>query len=281
MNKPIVINSIREFKSVRKGFGTQVKVGFVPTMGYLHEGHLSLVKQARKENDIVVVSIYVNPTQFGANEDLDAYPTDIERDIALLTECNADYVFIPNSVQMYPKNYQTYVNVTTLTQNLCGASRPTHFQGVTTIVTKLINIVKPDSMYMGEKDFQQVTVIARMVEDLNMDVNVISCPIIRESDGLAMSSRNTYLSSEERKNALCLYKSILLTKELFSKGETNPKLILEEIEKLISNNHGIIDYIEFVSNRTLQPVDVLNTETRIALAVKIGKTRLIDNMLIN
>ncbi|PID27982.1 MAG: pantoate--beta-alanine ligase [Candidatus Cloacimonadota bacterium] len=276
--KPQIIKTIAEFKAIRKKIGNTQSLGFVPTMGYLHQGHLSLVEAARRENSAVAVSIYVNPTQFGENEDFDSYPSNIEKDIELLSEYETDYVFLPTSAEMYPENFSTFVNVEHLTEHLCGTSRPGHFRGVTTIVNKLINIVKPDNMYMGDKDFQQIAVIRRMTEDLNLDVNVKSCPVIREKDGLAMSSRNSYLSEEERINALCLYKSLLKAKDLIGKGIIKTKLIIPEMEKIIFQNKGKIDYIEFVNNINLQNVTVVNKSTRILLAVKIGSTRLIDNM---
>jgi len=222
-------NSGRYFESGKS-------IGFVPTMGYLHKGHLSLVEAARKENDVVVVSIFVNPTQFGPNEDYNRYPRDLERDLRLLEPIGVDYVFNPSVEEMYPAMYSTYVEEVELSKYLCGASRPGHFRGVCTVVTKLFNIVKPTKAYFGQKDAQQFRVLRRMVRDLNMDVEMIEMPIVREEDGLAMSSRNVYLSPEERKEATRLYKSLLKAKELIESGERDVQKIKSEMLKILDQS---------------------------------------------
>lgn len=255
-------------------------IGFVPTMGYLHEGHLSLVRRSKAECDVTFVSIFVNPTQFGPGEDFERYPRDEERDLRLLSEIAVDYVFIPEVKDMYPEGYSTFVEETLLSRFLCGARRPGHFRGVCTVVTKLFNIVKPHKAYFGKKDYQQFRIIERMVKDLNMEVEVIPCDIVREPDGLAMSSRNVYLSEEERKDATCLYKSLMLAKELIEKGERNPDNIKKVMEEFILSHKSVarIDYIEIVNRYTLEPVAEIKGEELIALAVFIGKARLIDNI---
>lgn len=277
--KPIVVDSAVKMQEICRNLNK--KIGFVPTMGFLHEGHLSLVKEARKRSEIVVVSIYVNPTQFSPNEDLENYPRDFDRDLDLLAKLDVDYVFFPSDKEMYPNDYKTWVKVNEITQVLCGKSRSTHFRGVTTIVTKLMNIVNPDFMFMGEKDFQQLRVLQQMGKDLNFHTEIIGCPLVREKDGLAMSSRNKYLSYQERKNALCLHKSLLLAQKIFRNGITDSKKIVSEMQDLIVQNHGKIDYIEVIDSNTLQSIDILRSGCRIALAVFIGKTRLIDNIEIN
>ncbi len=253
-------------------------VSFVPTMGYLHEGHLSLMKEARKRGDIVVVSIFVNPTQFAPGEDLEKYPRDFEGDLEKCKSVGVDVIFYPTNENMYDKDFQTYVEVKKVAQNLCGLSRPIHFRGVATVVAKLFNIVQPDYAFFGEKDFQQLVVIKQMVKDLNFPIKVIGCPIIREKDGLAMSSRNAYLNEEEREQALCLYKSILKVKELFEKGERNVKNLINEAESIIKSYPlAEIDYIKIVDINTMEDLDIIDRNALYALAVKIGKTRLIDN----
>lgn len=254
-------------------------IGFVPTMGFLHEGHLSLVKKAKEENDIVVVSIFVNPTQFGPNEDFESYPRDLKKDCDLVEGAGCDLVFAPEPEDMYPQHYATYADVFGgLTDKLCGASRPGHFKGVATVVTKLFNIVMPTRAYFGQKDAQQVAVIERMTEDLNMDVEIVPCPIVREADGLAMSSRNTYLSEIERQEALVLSKSLSEAVHGISQGERRAEVLNEMMKQIITSvSSTTIDYIQIVNARTLEPVDVLAGDILIALAVKVGKTRLIDN----
>ena len=273
-----LINSIDEMSSIRRQLNG--KIGFVPTMGFLHEGHLSLVREAKKQTDIVIVSIFVNPTQFGVNEDLSNYPRNIERDIELLTNLDVDYIFFPRDEQMYPEGFKTWVNVDKITQVLCGRSRPTHFRGVTTIVSKLMNIINPDLMFMGEKDFQQLVVLKQMAKDLNFRTKVVGCSIIREKDGLALSSRNKYLSSKGRKKALCLNKSLLLTQNLFNEGITSSNKIISQMTDLIEDNESIIDYIEVFDPKTLEHIPELVSGCRIALAVIVENTRLIDNIQI-
>ncbi|MCT4597903.1 MAG: pantoate--beta-alanine ligase [Vallitalea sp.] len=254
-------------------------IGFVPTMGYLHQGHLSLIKSSAKENDVTVLSIYVNPTQFAPNEDLDNYPRDLENDTKIAEEAGADIIFIPNNKMMYIDNHVTYVNVHELTDNLCGLSRPTHFQGVTTIVTKLFNIVQPKRAYFGQKDAQQAIIIKRMVKDLNIPVDIVVCPIIREHDGLAMSSRNTYLNQQERSEATILNESLQKAKLLIEAGERDSKVIKNTIESMINSKPSAnIDYISIVSQETLKDITTIKGSILIAIAVKMGNTRLIDNI---
>jgi pantoate--beta-alanine ligase len=254
------------------------QIAFVPTMGYLHEGHLSLVREGKKRADCVVVSIFVNPTQFGPSEDLDAYPRDFARDEALLKEIGTDVIFYPTKEAMYPERYQTYVTVEKVSQNLCGVSRPTHFRGVATIVTKLFNIVKPHVALFGQKDFQQLVVIQRMVEDLNFDIEIVGSPTVREQDGLAMSSRNTYLSPEERTSALLIKKALDRTRDLYLEGVTKAQVLIKEAKEVLSESPRIkIDYVKICNARTLEDVEEIQDEAVMAVAVFIGKTRLIDN----
>lgn len=273
-----VISSIEEIKKIKRD---NISIGFVPTMGYLHKGHISLIKKAREENDIVITSIFVNPTQFGPNEDFEKYPRDESRDLQKCEENGCDIVFLPQVDEMYPDSFLTFVQVEELGKGLCGKSRPTHFRGVTTVLTKLFNIVKPDRAYFGQKDAQQLVIVKKMVEDLNMDVEIIGCPIVREADGLAISSRNTYLSPEERNDALFLNKSLKLAKNLIKNGEKNISIIKNEMkETILSGNNNSIDYIEFVDTKTLNPVSEIKDKVLIAIAVKVGKTRLIDNIVV-
>ncbi|WP_028950891.1 pantoate--beta-alanine ligase [Sulfurihydrogenibium subterraneum] len=256
------------------------KIGFVPTMGYLHEGHISLIKCAKKENDIVVVSIFVNPLQFGKNEDLGKYPRDFERDKSICEKEGVDYLFYPDYKDMYPESFQTYVEVVELSKGLCGDYRPGHFKGVATVVLKLFNIVCPDNAYFGKKDYQQLKVIQRMVKDLNVPVNVVGCPIVREPDGLAMSSRNTYLSNEERQSATYIYKGLLEGKRLFQSGERDSEKIRQAVIDTIKKAPLLkeIQYVEVVDKDSLKPKKVAESGDVIAVAVYIGNTRLIDNM---
>lgn len=257
------------------------RIAFVPTMGALHAGHLSLIRRANQEADVVVVSIFVNPTQFGPTEDLDAYPRDFQRDEALAEGAGADLIYYPAVEEMYPEPYHSFVTVDTLTEKLCGASRPGHFAGVTTVVTKLFNAVKPHVAVFGQKDYQQVAVIRRMVTDLNQDVAIVTAPIVRESDGLAMSSRNAYLSSEERQDALVLSSTLEDAEQLIRNGVRDAGRLWEAIEaRIMKKNHTRIDYIALVDPDTLEAVNTVEGRVLIALAVFVGKTRLIDNRLI-
>lgn len=256
-------------------------ISLVPTMGFLHEGHLELLRVAKKHSDLLIMSLFVNPTQFGPNEDFGDYPRDTEGDIKKARETGVDVVFLPSVDAMYPQGFQTNVRVDKLTRHLCGLSRPLHFDGVTTVVAKLFNITKPHLAVFGQKDFQQLTVISRMVMDLNMDIKILGVPTFREDDGLAMSSRNSYLNHEERKSALCLKKSLDLALDMFRKGERNANTIVESIKTLISNNPFTeIDYINICNPATLEDVEILGEENVLALAVRVGKTRLIDNCII-
>ncbi|HEA83879.1 MAG: pantoate--beta-alanine ligase [Thermodesulfobacterium sp.] len=278
-----VIKKISKMKEISKNWRREgLKIAFVPTMGFLHEAHLSLVRKAKELGDKTVVSIFVNPLQFGPKEDYKEYPRDTKRDLELLKNEGVDAVFIPEPEEMYPPDFQTYVEVTRLTTGLCGAFRPGHFKGVTTVVLKLFNIINPDIAVFGEKDYQQLQVIRQMVKDLNMDTEIVAHPTVREEDGLAMSSRNIYLSSDERKSATSLYKALLLAKKLISEGEKDPQKIKKEMEKFIhSFPFTRVQYIEFIDPVNLEPVKEINKPVLCALAVFVGKARLIDNMLIN
>ena len=256
------------------------KITFVPTMGFLHEGHLSLVRAAKQYGDVVVVSIFVNPAQFAPHEDLDKYPRDFNRDQHLLEAEGVDIIFYPRVSEMYPRPYHTYVQVSDLTEALCGLSRPEHFKGVTTVVTKLFNIVKPHSAVFGQKDFQQSQVIKQMVIDLNMDVEIIRAPIVRETDGLAMSSRNKYLDPQQRKDARVLNSSLQTVRQMVQNGILKSTLLKEKIQEIISAVPCQIDYIEIVDAETFKNIDTVKDNTLFALAVKIGNTRLIDNFYI-
>jgi pantoate--beta-alanine ligase len=256
------------------------QIGLVPTMGFLHEGHLSLVRQARADSNFVVVSIFVNPTQFGPTEDFDTYPRDFDQDCRLLEAEGVDLLFVPSVEEMYPKGNATSVEVTgNLTKGLCGASRPGHFRGVTTVVSKLFNIVQPHRAYFGQKDAQQLAVIKRLASDLNWGIEIVGMPIIRESDGLAMSSRNRNLNPEERRSATCLYYALQRAKARIEAGQRNAERVLEGIREVIGREKlARIDYIEIVSLNDFEPVDGIEGEVLIALAVFIGETRLIDNL---
>lgn len=273
-----IVHKIEEVKECIKEWRKEgLSIGFVPTMGYLHEGHESLIKRAM-ENDRVVVSIFVNPMQFGPKEDLASYPRDLERDSSLCMENGADLIFHPNPEEMFKEDFYTYVDMSVLTEELCGLSRPLHFRGVCTVVLKLFNIVTPDRAYFGEKDAQQLAVIKRMVTDLNVNVEIIGCPIIRESDGLAMSSRNSYLSESERKAALILYNSIKLGKQMMKEGEREAAVLVSAMKVFIQKEPlAKIDYVKAVDAMTMRQAEKLNGTVLIALAVYIGKTRLIDN----
>ncbi len=275
-----VFKNPRELQTFIKKLKKEGKtVGFVPTMGYLHEGHLSLVRCAKKDNDLVVVSIFVNPTQFGKNEDYNRYPRDLQRDLKLLEREGVDIVFAPEVEDMYPPGFSTYVEETKLSQTLEGKFRPGHFRGVCTVVNKLFNIVQPDRAYFGEKDYQQLLVIKKMVQDLNMDIEIVGCPIVREADGLAKSSRNVYLSEEERRQATALYKSFLLAQKLVEEGLTDAQKLRQEILNFLKQFPLIkkIDYVEIVDPQTLEPVKEIKGGERILIAVRMPSARLIDN----
>lgn len=277
-----IIKTIAEMKAVVSLLKKENKViGLVPTMGFLHAGHISLAKKSVSENDITILSIYVNPIQFGVNEDLDKYPRDLENDCLLAKEAGVDYIFYPEDADMYPTGFYTYIDVTKITEGLCGNKRIGHFKGVATVVNKLFNICSADNAYFGQKDFQQAQVIRAMVADLNMSTSITVCPIVREPDGLAMSSRNAYLSVIERSKALELYHSICLAEELFSSGERNAAVIISKVKDLISKvEFAQIEYIEIVDFETLEKVKLISNKSVIALAVGIGKTRLIDNTIL-
>ncbi len=256
-------------------------IGFVPTMGFLHEGHVSLIRLARRQADVVVVSIYVNPAQFGPNEDFSRYPRDFQRDEKLCGDAGTDIIFYPTPDSMYEKDHSVWVSEESLSRDLCGASRPGHFRGVCTIVAKLFNMVQPDFAVFGEKDGQQLRIIERMVRDLNFTVRIVRGPTVRETDGLAMSSRNAYLSAEERPQALCLRRSLDRAEELCRSGEHDSERIKAAMSELISHSpRAKIDYIGIVDDVTLEPVSRIEKPTMIALAVYVGKTRLIDNTVI-
>lgn len=274
------VSQMQEWSREQKRAGK--KIGLVPTMGYLHEGHLSLVRKARTDCDAVVVSIFVNPLQFGVGEDYEEYPRDLTRDSALLEKEGVEVAFAPSVREMYPSGYSTAVEVGgEITARLCGASRPGHFRGVTTVVSKLFNICMPDVAYFGQKDAQQVMIIEKMVRELNFPLNIVRGPIVREADGLAMSSRNVYLDKEERESALVLSQALALAKELIEKGESSVARVKEEMVKLIeSKPYTRIDYAEIYNGEDLSDLTEIKGKVLVALAVRIGKTRLIDNLLL-
>ena len=276
-----IATTIKEVREQVKAWKREgLSVGLVPTMGYLHEGHQSLIKRAVEENDRVVVSIFVNPMQFGPTEDLDSYPRDLEKDSALCESTGANLIFHPEPEEMYTDGFCSYVDMSGLTEELCGLSRPVHFRGVCTVVSKLFHIVAPDRAYFGQKDAQQLAIIKRMVLDLNIDVEVIGCPIVREADGLAKSSRNTYLSPEERQAALILSKTIKLGEDMVKNGEKNCKVILDAMKKNIETEPlAKIDYVKIVDGLTMQQIETIDRPILCAMAVYIGKTRLIDNFM--
>lgn len=272
------ISSMIEYSMKKRSSGR--RIGFVPTMGYLHEGHLSLVRIAAKLSDIVVVSIFVNPMQFAIGEDLEKYPRNMEMDDQLCRKEGVDVIFSPSAADMYYADNSVVIEENDLSLGLCGASRPGHFRGVLTVVAKLFNIVMPNTVVLGQKDAQQASVIQKMVRDLNFPVEIVVAPIVREYDGLAMSSRNVYLSSEERKQALCLYESLCLAENMFKLGVMDVGLIRSKMEAVIKEKGGLIDYIFMGDSVNLKPVDKLVDGTLVAVAVRIGKTRLIDNIII-
>ena len=275
-----VTKTVEETKKQIKAWKKEGKtIGLVPTMGFLHEGHASLIKKCREQNDIVVVSDFVNPTQFGPTEDLEAYPRDFERDSKLCESLGADLIFCPEPSEMYHDPH-AFVSIDTLSETLCGKTRPIHFKGVCTVVTKLFHIVAPDRAYFGQKDAQQLAIIRKMVQDLNFDIEIVGCPIIREEDGLAKSSRNTYLSEDERQAALVLSRSLKIGKQLVEDGEKSAKAIKDAITAEINKEPlARIDYVDVVDFETITPVDEIKGTTLVAIAVYIGKTRLIDNFI--
>ncbi len=277
-----LISSIKEMSALSERWRREGKtIAFVPTMGYFHEGHLSLMREGRRRGDVLVVSLFVNPIQFGPKEDLNQYPRDLERDKALAQKEGVDVLFVPKQEEMYPSGFQTFVEVTELTQYLCGLSRPGHFRGVTTVVTKLFNIVKPHIAIFGLKDYQQYLVIKRMVEDLNFDIEIIGYPTVREADGLAMSSRNEYLSPEQRKSALSLSQGLKLAQALVNAGETNVQIIVNRVTNFIKQfPYTQIDYVKICDPETLEDLTEIKDKALLALAVKIGRARLIDNTIL-
>ncbi|MDO4972276.1 MAG: pantoate--beta-alanine ligase [Bacteroidales bacterium] len=277
-----VVKTIKETREIVAAWRKEgLTVGLVPTMGYLHEGHQSLIAKSVSENDRTVVSVFVNPIQFGPNEDLEAYPRDLERDMQLVEATGGDLIFNPEPSEMYPSHFTSFIDTTETTELLCGAVRPIHFRGVCTVVGKLFNIVRPDRAYFGQKDAQQLATIRRFVRDLDFDIDIVPCPIIREDDGLAKSSRNTYLNAEERQAALILSKSLALGKKAIEEGEKDAKKVIEIIKSNLSTEPlARIDYVEVVDFENIQRVDTIAGETLVAIAVYIGKTRLIDNFII-
>jgi len=274
-----VIEKIDEMEQLRQQLAEPV--GFVPTMGYFHDGHLALVKRARAENPWVIVSIFVNPAQFGPQEDFSTYPHDPQRDLAMLEKEKTDIVFMPSVAEMYPAQFNTWVEVKKLTERLEGASRPGHFMGVTTVVAKLFNIIQPTRAYFGQKDAQQAIVIKKMVVDLNMNLEIVTVPTVREPDGLAMSSRNTYLNPRERQAAAVLYQALSLAQQLWSQGEKDAQHLHQEMTGLIQKQPlATIDYVSIADAETLDELDTVRSPALVSLAVKIGSTRLIDNIVL-
>ena len=274
-----IVETIGQMKALRRSISGSV--GFVPTMGFLHDGHLSLVKKAREENDVVVVSIFVNPTQFGPNEDFEAYPRDTKRDLSLLQNALTDIVFFPSRTDMYPDEFNTWVEVKKVTERLEGTCRPDHFQGVTTIVAKLFNIVEPTRAYFGQKDAQQAIVIQKMVNDLNMNLEVIVLPTCRESDGLAMSSRNTYLNMQERQAATVLFRALIHAESLYKNGQRDADVIRNEMLSLINQEQSAyVEYVSIADEHNLNELNEISSSALLSLAVRVGKTRLIDNIIL-
>ena len=274
-----IVRTVAEMKTL--SLLSHGSVGLVPTMGYLHQGHLALVKQARSENSTVVVSIFVNPTQFGPGEDFKGYPRDVERDLRSLEKESTDIVFMPSNEEMYPEKYSSWVEVGKVTDLLEGSHRPGHFRGVTTVVAKLFNIIQPSRAYFGQKDAQQATVIEKMVDDLNMNLEVVVVPTVRESDGLAMSSRNIYLDPQERQAAAALFKALSLARQLHEKGEKNAERLRQEMTAVINKEPlAKIDYLSIADSQTLEELSEIDRTALASLAVRIGKTRLIDNVVL-
>ncbi len=276
----VIDNKVQLRAALKQARAGGQSVGFVPTMGYLHDGHAALIDRARRENDVVVVSVFVNPTQFGPNEDLAAYPRDVERDLALMRAHGVGLAFFPSVEDLYPPGYTTYVAVEgPMTQTLCGRSRPGHFRGVATIVTKLFHLVAPERAYFGQKDCQQVAVLQQMVRDLDFDLTIVVCPTVREADGLAMSSRNVYLSPTQRAQAPRIAQTLFEAREMIANGERRATVLAEYIKKSIATiDSAAIDYVSIADSKTLSDLEILSGEVLIAVAVKIGRTRLIDNI---
>lgn len=277
-----IVETVKEVREQVKAWKKDgLSVGFVPTMGYLHEGHKSLIDKAVEENDRVVVSVFVNPIQFGPKEDLASYPRDLERDAKLCEEAGANLIFHPEKEEMYFDDFCTFVDLDDLTKGLCGKTRPTHFRGVCTVVSKLFHIVAPNRAYFGQKDAQQLAVVRRMVRDLNFDIEIVGCPIIREADGLAKSSRNTYLSTEERAAAVILHKGLTEGEKMLKTGEKDAAKVVKTITGIIESEPlAKIDYVEMVDWNTLKPVETVNGKVLVAVAVYVGTTRLIDNIIL-
>ena len=276
-----IIKTVKEMQEVADELRKDKKIGFVPTMGYLHEGHLALVKKAREISDVVIASIFVNPTQFGPSEDLARYPRDFERDRKLLEQEKTDIIFSPDVNEMYPLEYSTYVQVRDLEDYLCGRTRTGHFIGVATVVAKLFNIVKPHFSVFGQKDYQQLKIIERMVRDLNMDLEIVPYPTVREPDGLAMSSRNTYLSPDEREKALLIYAAMKRVESLFNCGERGVSVLVKLVKQTLSSKEGIeIEYITLSDAETLVEIEKIEKKAVLAIACRIGRTRLIDNTIL-
>ena len=277
-----VISGVRDMQVSAEGARRQGRrIVLVPTMGFLHQGHVSLMQEGRRRGDLLVMSIFVNPTQFGAGEDYEAYPRDMERDLDLARQAGVDIIFAPSAREMYPAHYQTYVHVEEITKYLCGASRPSHFRGVTTVVCKLFHIVKPHAAIFGEKDFQQLVVIRRMVTDLNLDVEIVGMPTYRERDGLAMSSRNSYLTPPERTAALCISQALKQTAALFGQGERRAKALVQAAQNIIAAEPlASIDYLTLCDTEELKDLSRVDREAVLAVAVRIGKARLIDNVVL-
>ena len=278
-----IVKTVGEIRDIVKAWRREgLTVGLVPTMGYLHEGHQSLIARSAAQNDRTVVSVFVNPIQFGPNEDLEAYPRDIERDKAAVVAAGGDVIFHPEPEEMYPPHFTSFVDTPETTELLCGAVRPVHFRGVCTVVSKLFNIVQPDRAYFGQKDAQQLATIKRFVRDLNFDIEIVPCPIVREEDGLAKSSRNTYLNPQERKAALILSKSLTIGRQLVEAGERDANVVATAIRQHLETEPlAKVDYVEVVDFETVQRVNRIAGETLVAIAVYIGKTRLIDNFIVN
>ncbi len=279
----LVVDNIADLKRLvleKKKEG--LSLGYVPTMGYLHQGHISLIQAARQDNDYLVTSIFVNPTQFGPDEDFEAYPRDEKKDLEICRENKVDLVFLPKKEELYPEDYLTYVRTYRLTDSLCGQSRPNHFRGVTTILTKFFNLIEPDNVYFGKKDAQQLLVVKKMVRDLNFPINIIGCPTLRDEDGLATSSRNVYLSPEERKDARLIYKALSHAKEEIQAGETNIDSLKKDMEDIIlEGRNNRIDYIEFVDTNFIESTDEIKKgECLVAVGVYTGSTHLIDNIFL-